>query len=128
MGVSLMAQQPERPGAVSTRAIMDALADAAAVDDSNAYWNLHSADFVAHIPGRSQVAGDWRGRQEMERLESTEATLTNGTIRHEAHDTLVSADHAVVLMRITASRDGRALDALVTYVFHVRDSLVSELW
>jgi hypothetical protein len=114
MGVSLMAQQPERPGAVSMRAVMDALADAAAVDDSNAYWNLHSADFVAHIPGKSRVAGQSQGRAEMERLESIEATLMNGTIRHEAHDTLVSADHAVVLMRITASRDEGVLEALVT--------------
>jgi ketosteroid isomerase-like protein len=55
--------------------------------------------------------------------------LTEGSIKHEVHDTLVSRDHAVLLIRLLARRPGRdALDARVVYVYHVRDEKLAELW
>jgi ketosteroid isomerase-like protein len=112
----------------ATADLLEQLAASAASGDSAAYWALHTDDFVCRIPGRSAVAGEWRGRPAMERLDELEHTLTDGTVSHEAHDSLASEGHAVILMRITARRGGRMLDAAVTYVFHVSDGMFSELW
>ena len=109
--------------------IMRRLARAAQTGNSDAYWSLHAADFVAHIPGQSRIAGDHRGPGALQALDDLENDLTEGSIEHEVHDTLVSRDHAVLLMRLLARRPGRgALDARVVYVYHVRDEKLAELW
>jgi uncharacterized protein len=114
---------------MSTAEIMLRLARAAATGDDDAYWSLHTDDFVAHIPGQSRVAGDYEGRSALEALDQLETELTEGTIEHAVHDTLVSEDHAVLLMRLSASRPGKeSLDARVVYVYHLRDGKLAELW
>jgi ketosteroid isomerase-like protein len=108
---------------------MRALARAAETGDADAYWSLHTDDFVAHIPGRSLLGGDHQGRSALEALDELEVDLTEGTIEHQVHDTLVSEHHAVLLTRLMARRPGRgALDAQVVYVYHVRDEKLAELW
>lgn len=108
---------------------MRRLARAAQSRDADAYWSLHTDDFVAHIPGQSRVGGDHRGRSALEDLDGLENDLTEGCIEHEVHDTLLSVDHAVLLMRLVARRPGRGtLDARVVYVYHVRDGKLAELW
>jgi hypothetical protein len=90
---------------------------------------LHTDDFVAHVPGRSLLGGDHGGRRALEALNKLENDLTKGSIEHRVHDTLVSEDHAVLLMRLMARRPGRgALDAQVVYVYHVHDEKLAELW
>jgi ketosteroid isomerase-like protein len=109
--------------------IMLRLARAAETGDDDAYWSLHTDDFVTHIPGRSRIAGDHEGRSALEALDQLETELTEGTIEHALHDTLVSQDHAVLLMRLSASRPGKQdLDARVVYVYHLRSGKLAELW
>ena len=114
---------------MNTAEIMRALARAAETGDDDAYWSLHTDDFVAHIPGQSLLRGDHRGREALEALDKLESDLTKGSIEHQVHDTLVSEHHAVLLMRPMARRPGRsALDAQVVYVYHLRDEKLAELW
>jgi ketosteroid isomerase-like protein len=114
---------------MSTAKIMLRLAQAAKTGDDDAYWSLHTDDFVTHIPGRSRIAGDHEGRSALEALDQLETELTEGTIEHAVHDTLVSEDHAVLLMRLSASRPGKdSLDARVVYVYHLRGWKLAELW
>jgi ketosteroid isomerase-like protein len=114
---------------VNAAEIMRRLARAVQTGDADAYWSLHTDDFVAHIPGQSRVGGDHRGRSALEALDELENDLTEGSIEHEVHDTLVSRDHAVLLMRLLARRPERGtLDARVVYVYHVRDGKLAELW
>jgi uncharacterized protein len=114
---------------VNATEIMRALARAAESGDDDAYWSLHTDDFVLHIPGRSLLGGDHRGRRAFEALDELEVDLTEGDIEHQVHDTLVSEHHAVLLMRLMAGRPGRGtLDAQVVYVYHVRDEKLAELW
>jgi hypothetical protein len=92
---------------VNAAEIMRRLARAAETGDADAYWSLHTDDFVAHIPGQSRIGGDHRGRSALEALDDLENELTEGSIEHEVHDTLLSEEHAVLLMRLLASRPGR---------------------
>jgi ketosteroid isomerase-like protein len=114
---------------MGTAEVMLSLTAAAETGDDDAYFSLHTDDFVAHIPGRSLIAGDHEGRSALQALDKLELELTDGTIEHVAHDMLTSEDHAVLLMRVTASRPGKAdLDARVVYIYHVGDGKVAELW
>jgi uncharacterized protein len=113
---------------MSTTEIMLRLASAAEIGDDDAYWSLHTDDFVIHIPGHSRIAGDHEGRGALEALDQLETEFTAGTIEHAVHDTLVSEDHAVLLMRVSASRGSDSLDARVVYVYHLRDGKLAELW
>jgi hypothetical protein len=74
---------------VNAAEIMRRLASAAQTGSSDAYWSLHAADFVAHIPGQSRVGGDYRGHGALQALDDLENDLTEGSIEHEVHDTRV---------------------------------------
>jgi uncharacterized protein len=114
---------------VNAGEIRRALARAAEPGDDDASWSLHTDDVVAHVPGRSLLGGDHRGRRALEALNKLENDLTKGSIEHQVHDTLVSEDHAVLLMRLMARGPGRgALDAQVVYVYHMHNEKLAELW
>jgi ketosteroid isomerase-like protein len=102
--------------------------EAQARGDLESYLDLLSDDFVLHIPGRSRIAGDYRGKDEVRRHFREIAELSGGTFRTEVHDTLASHDHAIGLVDARAERDGRIVELPRVHVWHVRDGKLSELW
>lgn len=53
--------------------------EAQARGDIEGYIDLLSEDFVLHIPGRSQIAGDYRGKEEVRRHFREIAEISGGT-------------------------------------------------
>jgi ketosteroid isomerase-like protein len=95
--------------------------------DIDAYLDLLSDGFVLHIPGRSRIAGDHRGRDEVRRHFREIAALSEGTFRTDVHDVLASDDHAVGLVNAHAERDGRIVDLPRVHVWHVSDGALQDL-
>lgn len=83
-----------------------------------------SADLVFHVPGRSQVAGTYRGVEEFFGYVQKLMELSGGTFRVENHDIVSSDEHAVNLDHITASRGGKDLSVNLLLLAHVRDGRV----
>jgi ketosteroid isomerase-like protein len=102
--------------------------DAQARGDIGAYLDSLSEDFVLHIPGRSQIAGDYRGKEEMRRHFADIAQLSGGTFRTAVHDVVAGEDHAVGLIDASASRADDVIDLPRIHVWHVRSGELSELW
>lgn len=102
--------------------------EAQARGDIEGYIDLLSENFVLHIPGRSQIAGDYRGKEEVRRHFREIAEISGGTFRTEIHDILASDDHDVGLVNARAERDGRLVDLPRVHVWHVRDGQLAELW
>jgi ketosteroid isomerase-like protein len=100
---------------------------AQAEGDIDAYLDLLSEGFVLHIPGRSRIAGVYRGRDEVRRHFREIAALSEGTFRTEMHDVLASDDHAVGLVNALAERDGRTVDLRRVHVWHVSDGALRDL-
>ncbi len=96
--------------------------------DIERYIDLLSEDFVLHIPGRSQIAGDYRGEEEVRRHFREIAEISGGTFRTEIHDILASDDHVLGLVNARAEREGRVVDLPRVHVWHVRDGQLAELW
>ena len=96
--------------------------------DLAALNDLFADDIVWHAPGRNQVAGDYRGKDEVFGVLAKVFELTGGTFSLEIHDVLADDEHAVVLARATAEREGRKLDDKSVQVFHIKDGKVTEQW
>jgi len=52
-------------------------------------------DFALYIPGRSRIAGNYRGRDAMRRHLEDIAALSEGTFRTNVHDVTGSDEHAI---------------------------------
>ena len=80
---------------------------------------------VIHFPGRSPIAGDKRGKEEV--MAFFKAMMTRagvGSVPPDIHDVLANDDHAVVLM----TRAVAGIEASVVVVYHVRDGKITEVW
>ncbi len=102
--------------------------DAQARGDIDAYIDLLSEDIVLHIPGRSRIAGEYRGKEEVRRHFREIATLSGGTFRTQIHDVLAGEEHVVGLVRAQAERDGATVDLPRVHVWHVRNGKLAEVW
>ncbi len=57
-----------------------------------------------------------------------QAELTGGTFRGEPHDILANDEHAVLLLRVRAEREGKALEDNGLVVFHIKNGKITEAW
>jgi ketosteroid isomerase-like protein len=89
---------------------------------------LFADDIVWHAPGRNQLSGDYRGKQEVFAQFQKVMELTGGTFKLEIHDVLANDEHAVVLVRATGQIEGRTLDDNGVQVLHISDGKIAEQW
>lgn len=105
--------------------VLRAALAALASGDQDAYAAVVADDLIVHVPGRSLLAGDLRGRGVFGRKIRE---LTGGTFRVEVHDVLASDDHAVgVYTNHVEGADGRFQWRQVN-VYHVRHGKIVEAW
>jgi len=89
---------------------------------------LFADDIVWHAPGRSQLAGTYRGKEEVFATFQKVAELTGGTFKLDIHAVLADDEHAVVLARAMGEREGKTLNDNSVQVFHIKDGKVTEQW
>ena len=96
--------------------------------DIPAVLGIFSDDVSWHIPGRSPLAGDYHGPDEVLGFFQKLQERSEGSFRLELHDVLASDDHVVVLAHEIAHRGDNSLNTLATHVWHVRDGRATEFW
>ncbi len=89
---------------------------------------LFADDIVWHAPGRNQLAGTYRGKNEVFANFVKVAELTGGTFKLDIHTVLADDEHVAVLARVTGEREGKTLDDNSVQIFHIRDGRVTEQW
>jgi ketosteroid isomerase-like protein len=90
--------------------------------------DLFADDIVWHVAGRSQLAGDYNGKDEVFGFFAKLIELSGGTSRLEVHDVLANDEHGAVLVTGTATRDGTEFSGQDVHTFHLRDGKVTEFW
>ncbi|HLM95906.1 MAG TPA: nuclear transport factor 2 family protein [Acidimicrobiales bacterium] len=84
-------------------------------------------DVVWHEPGRSSLAGDYKGPQAvlgfLEQLHERSA----GTFKIEVLDVLSESERAVVFQRETATRNGKSLDVIAAVDFEIHHGKITEV-
>lgn len=96
--------------------------------DLAAFDSLLADDCVWHTPGRSQISGDKKGRQDVVAYYAKLFELTDGSIKVELHDVVGNDEHVVGLHRASGQRQGRSYDTTETIVFHAKDGVITEAW
>jgi uncharacterized protein len=102
--------------------------EAQARGDLEVYLGLLAEDFVLHIPGRSRIAGEYRGHEEVRRHFREIAQLSGGSFRTVVHDVVSSREHVVGLVVATAERDGREFELPRVHIWHTSGGQLSEMW
>jgi hypothetical protein len=96
--------------------------------DFDALNDLFDENAVWHVSGRSQLAGDYRGRDEIYGFFGRIMEVTGGSFVLELHAVLADDDHGVALVTASGSRDGSSASTQDAHVFHLRDGHVIEFW
>jgi len=99
-----------------------------AAGDFAVLTDLFADDLLWHVGGRSEVAGDFRGRDAVFGMFGKLIEVTEGTFHLDTHAILADDDHAVALVFATASRGGRTVTGNEAHIFHMRDGKVVEFW
>ncbi len=85
-------------------------------------------DARAHVPGRSPVAGDYDGLEQILGYIGKLGELSGGTLRFEVHSLLADDSHGVALINDRAEREGRTLDVNNVHIWHLSDGKLREIW
>jgi uncharacterized protein len=96
--------------------------------DFKALDDLFDENVVWHVTGRSQLAGEYRGRNDVYGFFGRIMEITGGSFGVELHAVLADDEHGVALVTVTGSREGRSVTTQDAHVFHLRDGRVTEFW
>jgi uncharacterized protein len=96
--------------------------------DLDSLGEILADDVVVHVPGRSALSGDYRGRSAILAYNERIFELSGGTYENEVHEILATDEHIVVLQRNRARRGDASLDVDEALVLHVRDERIAEVW
>ena len=113
----------EHPNAELGRRFLKALDE----QDFATVETLVADDVVAHFPGTNKVSGTYKGRDELFGVFAQADELTQ-TFERDLHDVTASDDHIVILVNISAQRDGKTITWNGANVWHVRDGKLTEVW
>jgi ketosteroid isomerase-like protein len=84
-------------------------------------------DTVWRVPGRSIMAGEYRGRAEIFEFLRQTGRLTSGTYRAELEYVVGDDEHVVAVYRATGRREGRELDLDQLLLFRYRGEVWDEV-
>jgi ketosteroid isomerase-like protein len=85
-------------------------------------------DVAWHVPGRSALAGDYRGRDEVLRYFVARRELAHATFRIVVRGVLADDERAVIFAGGQVRRDGATRAWETVGVFHIADETIVECW
>jgi uncharacterized protein len=84
-------------------------------------------EVIWHEPGRSGLAGDYKGPEEVLGFLGLLKVRSSGTFKVEILDVLSEPERVVVLQRETAVRSGRVLDVIAAVDFEIHHQKITEV-
>jgi ketosteroid isomerase-like protein len=85
-------------------------------------------DVVWHVPGRSAIAGDYRGRDEVLRYFSRRRKLADATFRIDVRGVLADDQRAVILAGGEVEQDGETFAWGTVAIFRFAEDRIAECW
>lgn len=95
--------------------------------DIEALDQFFTDDATWHASGDNPLAGDFAGKQEVFSNFARVRELSD-TFEQEIHDVIANDDHAVALVKVRATRNGKDLEDNQVIVFHIEDQRVKSAW
>lgn len=85
-------------------------------------------DVAWHVPGQSEIADEYRGRDAVLRHFARRRELTDSTFRITVHGVLADEERAVILASGECARGGRLFQWRTVSVFRVTPDRIAECW
>jgi ketosteroid isomerase-like protein len=109
--------------------VIDRYVGAVRRGDWTAAYSLLAEDLVAHVPGRSALAGELRGREAaIAYIEAARAKSPGAEVEVELIDTLSSEERVMLLVRERFAREDGFVEIGRANVYTVRDGAIVEVW
>jgi ketosteroid isomerase-like protein len=102
--------------------------EAFATGDLETMRQVLDPDVLWHASGRSPLAGDYRGIEEVLGFFARSMETTEGSLRVALQDVMVNDRGAAALQRSTAERKGRSLDDFGVNLFRIQEGRAVEVW
>jgi ketosteroid isomerase-like protein len=118
----------EHPNARLIREFHDAQNRFYAGGDQERVRAMLAEDVAWHVPGRSAIAGDYRGRDEVLRYFVARRDLARATFRIVVRDVLADAERAVIFAGGQVQRAGQSFAWETVAVFRIADDKIAECW
>ena len=95
--------------------------------DVDGFLSYMADDIVVHMPGKSALAGDFKGKDQF--VEVFQRFMERAPeYSFEPHAYLADDEHGVILQRSHYRRGDETLDTNDTFVAHFRDGKIAEMW
>lgn len=95
--------------------------------DVEGFLSFMADDIVVHMPGKSSLAGDFKGKDQF--VEVFQRFMERAPeYSFEPHAYLADDEHGVILQRSHYRRGDETLDTNDTFVAHFRDGKIAEMW
>lgn len=95
--------------------------------DVDGFLSYMADDIVVHMPGKSALAGDYKGKDQF--VEVFQRFMERAPeYSFEPHAYLADDEHGVILQRSHYRRGDETLDTNDTFVAHFRDGKIAEMW
>ncbi|HZO37308.1 MAG TPA: nuclear transport factor 2 family protein [Solirubrobacteraceae bacterium] len=104
------------------------VAEVTRLGDNAPLLAIVSEDVINHVDGNSPLGGDHFGREESLNKFPILFEMSGGTMRFETLNMIADDHFAIWLQRVTAERDGRELDHVLTVVWRFQGEKVVEMW
>ena len=101
--------------------------EAVAKGDVDSMLSVLTDDVVVHIGGRSKLAAEAKGKQEL--LENYGKFMQAvGDAQFDTHAILADDEHGIILQKLTSTRDGTPVEIPGIGIFHFSGGKISEIW
>ena len=89
---------------------------------------LFADGIVWHVPGRSLIAGQYRGKDAVMAYVRRRQELAAGTFEIEVHDVLANNDWGLIIATGRARRAGETHEWRAHGLYRFRDGKIAECW
>jgi hypothetical protein len=83
---------------------------------------------VWHVPGRSAISGEYRGKDEVIGYVRRRRDLAADTFEITVHDVLANDEHGLVIASGRAKRRGKAVEWRAHGLYRFEDGKIAECW
>jgi ketosteroid isomerase-like protein len=102
--------------------------EAFGLGDIETVMALFADDIVWHVGGSNQLAGDYRGHEEVMGFFGRLMDVSGGTFRLDVHDVLANDEHGTVLVTAYGNHEGKTLAAREVNIWHLAGGKATEFW
>jgi ketosteroid isomerase-like protein len=102
--------------------------EALAKGDPSKMFGLFADDAVVHIGGRSKLAGDYKGIDQIQESFMKFMQAAGGAPEFDTHDILANDTHGVILQTLRATRGGERVEIPGLAIMNFTNGKVTEAW